>query len=380
MSGVAADSLNILICPDKYKGTLTAHQAAEAIANGWRSVRRRDRLTLLPVSDGGDGFGEVLSGLCRAEPRFVDTIDASGRPIRSVWWWDSSSRTAIIESAKFIGLALLTQKKYHPFQLDTFGLGAVLESAIETGATNCAIGIGGSATNDGGFGLARALGWRFVNQAGGEINRWTDLPQLQHIQAPKQKLAFKELVVAMDVQNPLLGPKGATRIYGPQKGLRVEDLEVAEKCLARLASVVLQDLKADYAAIPGAGAAGGLGFGLLAFAGAHPVPGFAMIAGESNIEERIKSSQLVITGEGAIDDSSVMGKAVGEIAGLCRNNKVPCIGLGGSVQLAGDTRKLFQQLFSVVPDLCGQAQAQAQPDFWLEKLASDAARTVGMKD
>jgi glycerate kinase len=376
---MAADSLNILICPDKFKGTLTAHMAAEAIANGWRTVRRQDRLVLLPISDGGDGFGEVLSSLCRAEPRHVDTIDAAGRPIRAVWWWEPQTQSAIIESAQIIGLALLGQKKYHPFQLDTFGLGAVIQAAIEQGATSCAIGIGGSATNDGGFGLARALGWRFVNQAETDIQRWIDLPQLHHILPPKQKIGFEELVVAMDVHNPLLGPQGASRIFGPQKGLRPEDFELADKCLGRLAEVALRDLRTDHANTPGAGAAGGLGFGLLAFAGAHPVPGFAMIAGESRIQERIKGSQLVITGEGAIDASSMMGKAVGEIVSLCRESQIPCIGLGGSVQLPPETRKLFHQLHGIVPDLCAPSQALTQPDFWLEKLASDTAREIGNK-
>jgi glycerate kinase len=377
---VAADSLNILICPDKFKGTLTAHKASEAIANGWRNVRRQDRLTLLPISDGGDGFGEVLSGLCRAVPRYADTIDAARRPVRAVWWWDSATRTAIIESAQSIGLALLPHKKYHPFQLDTFGLGAILQSAVEAGATSFIIGIGGSATNDGGFGLARSMGWSFVSRSGGELQRWIDLPQLDRVVPPKQRFDFEEFVVAVDVQNPLVGPQGASRVFGPQKGLRPEDMDLAEKCLGRLAEVALQDLKMDHANTPGAGAAGGLGFGLMAFMNAHPVPGFAMIAGESHLQERIQSSQLVITGEGAIDSSSMMGKAVGEIAALCRESKVPCLALGGSVQLPNESRRLFQRILGIVPDLCTPTQAQTQPDFWLEKLASDAARIISNKE
>ena len=377
---MAGDSLNVLICPDKFKGTLTAHKALEAIANGWRSVRRQDRLTLLPVSDGGEGFGEILSGLCRAEPRYVDTVDASGHPVRAVWWRDSATQTAIVESANVIGLSLFPPKKYHPFQLDTFGLGAVLQEAIGAGASSCVIGIGGSATNDGGFGLAKALGFRFVNQSGAFIQRWTDLTQLHHILPPKQTIAFEEFVVAVDVQNPLLGPQGASRIYGPQKGLRNEDMDLAEKCLGRLTDVALQDLKSNHATTQGAGAAGGLGFGLMTFMNAHPVPGFAMIAGESRLQDKIKANQLVITGEGAIDASSVMGKAVGEIAAICQANQIPCIGLGGSIQLPTETRKLFHRLYGIVPHLCTPTQAQTQPDFWLEKLASDAARAVGSKE
>ena len=153
----------ILIVPDKFKGTLTAHAAAQAIAQGWREVHPADALELLPMSDGGDGFGEVLAGLLSVTARTVDTVDAAGRPCAAARWWDAAQRTAIIESARVVGLALLPPRQFHPFALDTSGLGALLRAVLTEGASRCLVGIGGSATNDGGFGLARAVGWRFLD-------------------------------------------------------------------------------------------------------------------------------------------------------------------------------------------------------------------------
>src|SRR6266545_2142160 len=166
--------LKVLIAPDKFKGTLSAGEAATAIADGWRKVRPKDELDLLPISDGGDGFGEVISALLRAKPQTVKTEDAAHRPCEATWWWEAKTKTAIVESARVIGLAMLPPGKFHPFELDTFGLGAVLRAAQEKAAKQILIGIGGSATNDGGFGLARSLEWRFVDNHGHPVERWTE--------------------------------------------------------------------------------------------------------------------------------------------------------------------------------------------------------------
>ena len=144
--------LNVLIVPDKFKGTLTAAAAAQAIARGWRRARPKDQLELLPMSDGGDGFGEVISQLLHARAQSIKTVDAAHRPCKAAWWWEPESRFAVVESAKVVGLAMLPPRAFHPFQLDTFGLGAVLRAAQSRGARQILIGIGGSATNDGGFG------------------------------------------------------------------------------------------------------------------------------------------------------------------------------------------------------------------------------------
>ncbi|MBI4661443.1 MAG: glycerate kinase [Verrucomicrobia bacterium] len=417
-------SSKILVVPDKFKGTLTAQAAAQSIAQGWREVRPGEQLDLLPMSDGGDGFGDVLSGLVHAEARKVETVDAHGQPREATWWWEPSSKTAIIESAQVIGLALLPPGRYHPFELDTFGLGAVLRAAAAQGAQECVIGIGGSATNDGGFGVARSMGWAFLGESGEPIEKWTQLDQLERIIPPrtgrdfsiKQRtpaplpggeplsaarcvapllgrgtevgspsqtnvasaLKLPVMRVAVDVQNPLLGPTGASRVYGPQKGLGMEDMPKAEGCLQRLRVVSERDLRLTPSSVPGDGAAGGLGFGLRCFAGAQLESGFKLFARYARLEERIRSSQLVITGEGAIDTSTLMGKGVGEVAGLCQRHGVPCIGMAGAVENAlrsAEPAGPFRRVFGIAPDLADPERAKRDAGVWLARLAARVAES-----
>ena len=367
--------MRVLICPDKFKGTLTATAAADAIAAGWREARPDDVLDLLPMSDGGDGFGEVTSALLQAKSQRVKTLDAAHRPCVARWWWEPQTRTAIIESAAVIGLAMLPPKRFHPFQLDTLGLGAVVRAAAKKGATHCLLGIGGSATNDGGFGLARALGWQFLDRNGQPIESWIDLPRLERIRPPRRRRWFDRSVVATDVQNPLLGPRGATRVYGPQKGLRPQDFGLAERCLGSLARVVQRQFGRNFAREPGAGAAGGLGFGLLAFLGAQLRPGFDLFARHAALERHLRAADLVITGEGAIDRSTLMGKGVGQIAQRCRQLETPCIGLAGIVSASKGTADFFAQTHALT-DLTPVQPAKAQPARWLERLAQQVARSA----
>lgn len=370
--------MKILVIPDKFKGTLTASEAAEAIARGWRNVRPRDAIELLPMSDGGDGFGETIGALLQVKTQSVRTIDAAHRKCTAKWWWDSRARTAVIESANIIGLAKLPPGQFHAFELDTFGLGAVIRAAADKGANRCIIGIGGSATNDGGFGLARALGWRFWDRAGRPIQRWTELRQLTRISPPVRKRWFKELIVAVDVQNPLLGRRGATRIYGPQKGVRPEDFALAEKCLRRLALVFRQSESRvqvkNAATTPGAGAAGGLGFGLMAFFGARAQPGFHLFAQLANLERHLRAADLVITGEGCVDESTFMGKGVGEVVRFCRQWKVPYIILAGDV-IGRVPHNLAPAKTWALTQLATSKAAKNNPDTWLERLAARVART-----
>ena len=171
----------VLICPDKFKGTLTATQAAESIAAGWRKVRPDDTLDLLPISDGGDGFGELLGRHYGAEERVTETVDAAHRPVHATWWWVPRTRTAIIESARVVGLAMLPPGRFHPFELDSYGLGLLLKRVRELRPHCWIIGLGGSATNDAGFGLARALGWRFLDQRRRAIEEWGRLTELHRV-------------------------------------------------------------------------------------------------------------------------------------------------------------------------------------------------------
>lgn len=368
-------ALRILIAPDKFKGTLTAHEAAAAIARGWRRSRPGDNFELLPMSDGGDGFGAVNGAILGAKTRLIRTLDAAHRPWTAKWWWEPKSKTSIIESAGIIGLAQLPSGRFHPFQLDTFGLGAAIHAASAKGARRCLVGIGGSATNDAGFGLARALGWRFLDRSGELIIEWTQLHRLHKIEQPRARKWFRETIVAVDVRNPLLGPRGCSRIYGPQKGLKPADFPIAEKNLHRLAAVAKKQFHHDFAAEAGAGAAGGLGFGFRCFLGAELQPGFDLFARQAHLAGRIRAADLVITGEGSLDQSSLMGKGVGEIARLCKKLKVPCIGLAGIVPQPHRIQKCFA-IARGMTELAAAAQARARPDYWLERLACEVAEQM----
>lgn len=347
--------------------------AAHAIAAGWKRSRPTDSIRLFPMSDGGDGFGEIIAAACCAKTQRAETINAAGEKIKSIWWWNSDSCIAIIESAKIIGLAMLPPGRFHPFQLDTFGLGKILQAAARKGTKTCYIGIGGSATNDAGFGMARALGWRFLDKSGEEIHRWTDLHSLQEIVPPPTKRRlFAKTIVAVDVTNPLLGPRGCTRIYGPQKGLKPEDFHKAESALKRLAAVARKTFGKDYAKIPGAGAAGGLGFAFMAFLGATPKSGFDIFARNTRLEAHLKKADLVITGEGALDKQTLMGKGVGQIALLCRKHNVPCLALAGVVTEPEKARKLFTETGALV-NITTEVNAKAHPAKYLRLLAAAKA-------
>lgn len=365
--------LKVLIVPDKFKGTLTAEAAAAAIQQGWLEARPNDTLETLAMSDGGDGFGEVLARLLPVQSRSVRTVDAAHRPCESLWWHSAQLQTALIESARIIGLAMLPPGRYHPFALDTFGLGAVLRAAIEARSQVCLVGIGGSATNDAGFGLACSLGWQFLTAAAEPITRWTDLTKLARIEKPARQAAGLELVVATDVQNPLLGTRGATRVYGPQKGLREADYTQAEACLGRLAAVWAEQCGSDAAEQPGDGAAGGLGFGLRCFLDARLESGFSLFARYARLEERIAAADLVITGEGEVDASTMMGKGVGQVAAACRRQGLPCLALAGTARSPELAAGPFTRVDGIAPGLASVDAAKARPAYWLARLARKAA-------
>lgn len=366
--------LRVLIIPDKFKATLTTEAAAAAIAAGWRQARPQDDLELVPMSDGGDGFGAILSGQLHAAEQTAHVVDAAHRPHDARWWFEPTSRTAIVESARAIGLALLPPKQFHPFQLDTRGLGELLLAAAAAGARRCLIGIGGSATNDAGFGMARALGWRFLDRADRDLETWTDLHRLARLQPPRRRHLFPTAIVAVDVQNPLLGPRGCSRIYGPQKGLRPEDIPVAEKNLRQFARIAEAQFPGLSAKEPGTGAAGGLGFGLRLFLGAKLQPGFALFARHAGLVRRLRGVDLVLTGEGALDKSTLMGKGVGELGRLCQRLGIPCLALGGVLTEPRAVKKLFTDARAITPGLTTPQNALAQPAHWLTRLAEIAAK------
>lgn len=368
--------LRVLVCPDKFKGTLTATAAAQAIADGWREARPNDHLDLLPISDGGDGFGELLGHHLGAAEQSCDTVDAAHRPLRTTWWWLPHTRTAIVESARVIGLTILPPGRFHPFELDTYGLGLVLREVGARRPRMTLVGIGGSATNDAGFGMARALGWRFLDADRKAITRWPELARLERIIGFSSTHRPGAITVAVDVENPLLGPRGATRVYGPQKGLRLRDFRPAEQALQRVIDVMRRQRRKEArgATRAGAGAAGGLGFGLGAFLRATIEPGFEIFANTTGFRERMRQADVVVTGEGAIDTTTVrMGKGVGRVARLGRQLRKPCLGLAGLVQLPGASAAPFTRVSGIAPDLTSADEARAHAAKWLTVLARQAA-------
>ncbi len=378
-------SLSILIAPEKFKGTLTATQAAQAIARGWKKARPNDHLTLLPISDGGDGFGPILAHLLKAERRVGTSNDPHGSFIEHDWWFCTTTKTAIIESAEIIGLAKLQQDLApNPMQVDTAGLGLTLTNLNPKVEKNqktpkhAIVGVGGSATNDGGFGMARELGWHFLDGAGLEIEYWPDLVSLEKITEPNPKeqwvYCLDSVTVAVDVQNPLLGPNGCSRVYGPQKGLREENIPEAEAALTQLAEIWESQTGEDAAGLPGAGAAGGLGFGLHCFMGAEIRSGFEIYAKAAGLNTLLKEADVVVTGEGAMDRQSIMGKGVGELAKLARTHSCRCLGLAGMLE---DRSALTEKMENcrALTDLTSLAAAKKNASQWLEKLSHSTAQS-----
>lgn len=365
-------SLRILIIPDKFKGTLTTNAAATAIATGWRQARPDDDLELVPMSDGGDGFGAILSGQLHAGEHTAHVVDAAHRPHDARWWHEPTNRTAVVESARAIGLALLPPKQFHPFQLDTRGLGELLLAAAAAGARRCLIGIGGSATNDAGFGMARALGWRFLDRDDRDLETWTELHRLARLQPPRRRRLFPTAIVAVDVQNPLLGPRGCSRIYGPQKGLRSEDFPVAEKICASSPASPKHNFPASAPRNP-APARPADSASACAFLGAKLQPGFALFARHADLVRRLRKVDLVLTGEGALDKSTLMGKGVGELGRLCQRLGIPCLALGGVLTEPRAVKQLFTDARAITPHLTTTENALAQPAHWLTRLAEITA-------
>ncbi len=371
-------SLHVLIAPDKFKGTLTAPEAARAIARGWRAVRPEDKLTQLPISDGGDGFGPLIANPLNALSTTIPSKDAAGNEIEALIW-QTVDHLTIIESANLIGMAILTEEQLSPFAFDSSGLGLALQSDRIQNGSHCIIGIGGSATNDGGFGMAKTLGWHFLDGDGREINHWPDLVHLKEIIKPNFREQYlcnvESISVAVDVQNPLLGPNGCTRIYGPQKGLCEEDLPRAEAALTRLAEVWASQTGEDAAKLPGAGAAGGLGFGLHCFAEAKIRSGFEIFAETAGLEEILQEADIVTTGEGTMDRQTVMGKGVGELAKMARAKDCRCLGLAGHFEDHLELNDHFEQCRALT-EITSQDEAQQNPTQWLEKLAAETAEKI----
>ena len=325
--------MKIVVAPNAFKGTLTAPQAAAAISRGVREVFPEAEIVEVPVADGGDGTAEALVTALHGEFRAVRVDGPLGDPVEARFGLVDSGRTAVVELASASGLALIPPERRDPLRATTYGFGQLLGAAREAGVVAVIAGIGGSATNDGGAGMAQALGYRLLDAHGRDLERGgAALARLRNIDASGFDRAWASVAVrvACDVTNPLTGPLGASAVYGPQKGAGPEMVRELDAALARLSDVIERDLGKKVSEIPGAGAAGGAGAGLVAFLGAELVPGAPLVVDAAELDEKLKGASLVITGEGRVDEQTAYGKAPGEVARRAQAAGVPVLLLAGS--------------------------------------------------
>jgi glycerate kinase len=339
--------MRILIAPDKFKGSLSAEAVGNAMAVGLRSVLPNAQFEMVALADGGEGTSDAI---CRAaDGEWIDcpAHDALGREIVARYAWLPQSGLAVCEMSAAAGLSQLAPDERAPLRASTFGVGEILLAARARGPREIIVGLGGSATNDGGFGLARALGFRFIGRHGGELGGPVDgLLDLLRIQPPGD-LSLPPITAACDVNNPLLGPHGATRTFGPQKGATSEQVEVLERSLARLAEVASQTFDRDRRDTPGAGAAGGLGFGLLTFCNARIRSGFEVVAEAIGLRAKIEAAEVVITGEGKLDRQTLTGKGPAGVAQLARSLGKPVFAIVGQAATDVETRQLFDGVWTL---------------------------------
>lgn len=326
--------MNVLLCPDSFKDALSAQDAAAAMARGVQRAAPQAQVQICPLADGGEGSLDALIAATGAERRQLDVQDALGRPRQATWGWLSDQRTAFIELAEASGLQHLATDERTALHTSTFGVGELLLAALDQGAEKALLLLGGSATNDGGAGMLQALGARFFDQNGKPLPPGgAALCQLAclALDGLDPRLAGLTLEAAVDVDNPLLGERGASAIFGPQKGASPEEVEQLDRALSHFADISAQLLGNDYRTLPGAGAAGGMGFAAKAFLNATLKPGIEMIMQQANMATLLARADLVITGEGRLDGQSLAGKTpIGVSRAAQRLNK-PVIVLAGSL-------------------------------------------------
>lgn len=371
--------MKIVIATDKFKEALSARQACEAIERGIRGALPDAQVEVVPMADGGDGTAEALIAATGGEWRESMVADPLGRPVRAPWGLLGESKTAIIEMAAASGLSLVPAEHRDPTKTTTYGTGELIRAALDARATRILIGIGGSATTDGGAGAAQALGVSFLKPDGSLFTdplTGGDLPNIARIDMSglDPRLARTPIEIACDVDNPLLGPQGAAAVYGPQKGATPAQVELLDQALARLADLIERDLGKNVRDLAGAGAAGGLGAGLVAFTDGQLRRGVQMVMAANGLADRVRGADLVITGEGRLDRQSLMGKVIAGVVEAARSAGVPVIAMVGGLGEGGESAaELLDGCYPITPPEMPLHEALART---AERLESTTQQVV----
>ncbi len=374
--------MKILVAPNALKGSVSAVEAAERISRGLKRSGLDADMDLMPIADGGDDTMDVLvaSG---GKVHEVEVLDPLRRPIRSHFALLADGRTAVVEMARASGLKLLEPSERNPLITTTYGTGQLIAAAIEAGAKRLIVGIGGSATNDGGVGCAQALGLRTEDSEGRTVHgEGGSLKQVRRIVMDEMLPALEdvEIWVACDVDNPLLGPRGASAVFGPQKGATPEDVQELEANLAHFYGLLAETLGMDVRGRPGSGAAGGLGAGLMAFLNGQPRSGIDLVLEYLDLRSRLKDVDLVITAEGRMDSQTLRGKGPIGLARRAMEQGVPTVALAGSV---GDGEEELHDagiraIFPIVPGPMDLKEAIRTGGELLEKTATRIGRLLSL--
>ena len=375
---MTSTSPRVLVAPQEFKGTLTAVEAANAIAEGLGRAHAAWSFDLLPMADGGPGTTDALVTALGGELQSARVTGPHGRLVDANWGLLPGHR-GVIECAAASGLLRLRPDEVTPEgvrRASSYGTGELIRAALEHGVEELIIGLGGSATNDGGAGLVQALGFRLLDAQGNDLpGGGAVLSKLSQIDASGAHPGLRSIrcIGATDVTNPLCGREGASTVYGPQKGADSEAVQELDAALAHFAEIILRDLGVDVAERPGAGAAGGLGAGLIAFLGAELVSGAKVVAGAADLEGRVRGANLVITGEGRLDSQTAYGKAPQFVAKAAERAGVPVICLAGYL---GDGYESSAALFSEIEAMSDGSGPLPSRDEAERQIAEASERAV----
>lgn len=324
----------VVIAMDSLKGSMTSLEAGTVIQEAIHMVQKETEVVIKPLADGGEGTTEALIKSLHGERIEKIVTGPLKEPVMAVYGWIEESKTAIMEMASASGIVLLKEEERNPWEATTYGVGELIKDAVLRGVKKIILGIGGSATNDGGIGMLQALGYEFLNQEGNPVGEGAKvLSEIQTIQKKKDAVSFEhcQIEVACDVNNPLCGENGATYVFGPQKGVKMEERERIDKAMSHFADVTETFLGVNKREIKGAGAAGGLGFALVAYLQATLRSGIDLVLEAVNLEEALQGADLVVTGEGRLDQQTAMGKAPIGVAQLAKKHGIKVIAFAGSV-------------------------------------------------